>query len=450
MTSQKEILDIVKFFLEDQLTEKPKRLRVVGAKDNDRKNDLGYVFTAEVDVVGELTNHKSCRTYSTLKHRLSNFFTSYWTPNTFFHWKYRNKESLRWINAIVVDIDKKIPIVELLTLIDAAGLPGATLINRTPSGGWHVYWKIDRVRAFSGALKQYEDITKTIAYYLGADDNALTAERYFRVPKDVQFFSKENSYDFETLINWLATKDVPATAEKNYGQLKFISKGILNHPAIRKLLKGVEEGKRDNTAFTLALVYKVEGYSKEQTLQALEAWNVKNTPMLSYAQLRSKVKSAFKSKYKGPKSSYVTELSGIPFTYRVIKNDEHPKERKRKEYVKLSTIKSAIIYALKKVGGQLSISQSKLAKVLGVSLRSLQKAISELRRKNKLISMSTGTGKSTVTVYKLCTNSGRYESKEIQLELFQNLQIPFLTQILLHMDVVVGGNPFPDSISVLL
>lgn len=452
MLSDKEVIDVMKFFLEDQLTDKPKRVKLVGASKKEYDTDLGYVFTASdlgwlfPDRKGP-SDHKSCRTYSTLKNRVSNLNESYWTPNTFYHHKYRDKDSLRWINAIAIDIDNEdLSVNDVLAMVERVGLPMPTLINRTPSGGCHIYWKVIRTRAFHNVLLKYEAIARTICRFLDADPQAITAERYFRIPRNIMHLSKV-TYDFELFSIWLTNQEVEEQ-EKRSSVTTVLTTGILNHPAIKKLLRGVSEGIRDMTAFTLGLVYKVSSFTSDQTLDALVEWNHKNSPPLPYNVLRAKVKSAYKAKYRGPKASIITQLSGIPFHYQVIRNQEQ-KERKRNDYVRLSTVKNRIMLVIRRAGGQIRLSQSKLAKTIGVPLRSLQKAIYELQNSSKILVMTTGSGSNTITAYKVCRNSGRYSPSNTKQESTYpqvatnggNLQAEYITQNLIHLDRVVGGYP---------
>lgn len=170
----------------DQLTEAPKVKRE--RKTSGYANHLGWVF---------MTNHlhhkpKAARTYKTL-FAIGNDYT-YFTPNTFFQKQSREVASLRWINAFSVDIDIKytsgttLNVAELLDSIDSVGLPEPALIVRTPSGGVHVHWYLDKPkRAFKRVCEHYKRITGLIIEELseiGADGQANGPERFFRTPTE--------------------------------------------------------------------------------------------------------------------------------------------------------------------------------------------------------------------------------------------------------------------------
>jgi hypothetical protein len=63
---------------------------------------------------------------------------------------------------------------------------------------------------------------------------------------------------------------------------------------INKLLGGVEEGQRDESAIRLATWYRTQGLMEEQTAKTLKEWNEKNKPPLDEAQLLKCIGSAFK------------------------------------------------------------------------------------------------------------------------------------------------------------
>jgi len=140
-------------------------------------NHHGWVF-----VSNNFNDKVPARTYSTL-YALSEKYT-YFTPNSFYRNDKREKSSLRWINAFVVDIDIKheqnqnlvadpsigIDVPTLLDKVESIGLVPPTLVVKTPSGGVHVYWFLDdKKRATTDVCKFYESITSYIAESLGGD-----------------------------------------------------------------------------------------------------------------------------------------------------------------------------------------------------------------------------------------------------------------------------------------
>ena len=87
---------------------------------------------------------KAVRTYGSL-FNVSKDYT-YFTPNTFYRNDLRRLSTLRWINAMSVDIDAKngenegMTLPDVKELITEAGLPMPSLIVQTPSKGFHVHW----------------------------------------------------------------------------------------------------------------------------------------------------------------------------------------------------------------------------------------------------------------------------------------------------------------------
>lgn len=242
----------------------------------------------------------------------------YFTPNTFYSQRKKVADALRWLNAVFVDIDD--PYLCSLDVRERSwevGLPQPTLIVKTP-GGLQVFWKIQRVRATAKAVKLYTAILRAVAEVLAGDLKAATPEHLMRLPRCVLEFAPRE-YPFYVFCDWYRQEylsgEVLRSGEK---EPVFIGSDILEHPAVRALREGVEKGKRDNTAFTLALCYKVAGYSREETLRELLAWNRKNRPPLSASQVTAKVRSAYKPKYRGPSSKWLSLLSGISFHYRRI------------------------------------------------------------------------------------------------------------------------------------
>ncbi|MDF9633723.1 hypothetical protein P5766_29550, partial [Bacillus cereus] len=93
--------------------------------------------------------------------------TTYYTPNTFYRNDKRDKASLRWLNAMVIDIDvkgsneenKDLTVIDVLDRIEVVGLPVPSLIVQTDSGGFHVYFYFAVAkRAFQKTIEFYERI----------------------------------------------------------------------------------------------------------------------------------------------------------------------------------------------------------------------------------------------------------------------------------------------------
>lgn len=383
------MLDFFYHFLSDHLRDKRQKRNRNGS--GQRSKDLSWCFVASSNPADQV----AVRTYSSLLEYAEK--GTYWTPNGFYRSDRRTKETLRWLHCIFVDIDDPDLIYEdILNAITDAGLPAPTMINKTPHGH-HVYWKIEPVRAVPAAIKLYESITRAVAQAIGGDPCAVGAERFVRVPKNVVYFVA-NEYTLKDFVDWRNEEFEPQPKRENNRLVLVRSKGMLNHPAVAKLLEGVHEGIRDNTCFTLALVYKAEGYPSEYATEKLLEWNKKNDPPLPERIIRAKVRSAYSGKYHGPSARVITELSGIKFSYKLVST---PKPESQRKYKSSKNIETALINFIRNKGGSVAISLSLLAKNLGTPLSTLKLVIKRLRLRKKIVVVVHGTGRSAVSVFYL-------------------------------------------------
>ena len=360
----------------------------------------GYVFIAD-RVNDYVLNHRSYRSFKNLYKHIEQ--AVYFTPNTFYRNDRREKSTLRWLNSLFIDLDDtNITVQDIFDKCDESGLPVPTLINKTPHG-YHVFWKIEPVWATPKAIGLYNVLTEAVSKELGSDPNAIGGERYVRIPNNISFF-EPNIYTLKTFLDWRdINQDVcePVQKDKPTGCIRILPKGILGHPAFKKILMGYDYvGDRDYAAFTLALAMKVEGYSQEQAFEVLADWNKSNTNEkgLTIGDLRAKIKSAYSGKYSGPSSKWVYKLSGIPFFYNTISTRKTREERK---YLHLDEIKQDIIALVKAAGGKLEITQAILASEIKAPLRSVKKAILALKEEGLLYQEVSGQGRAAKTIYKL-------------------------------------------------
>lgn len=328
--------------------------------------------------------------------QLPKIFTeyTYWTPNTFYN-KERCSGSVRWLNSFTVDIDLKdnpgLSDIELLERIGEAGLPAPTMIIQSPSGGYHVFWYIEATRAYENVVDKYNSITGLIVEKLGADYNSVGPERYFRLPTqdNVLLFSKNHLYTYDFFVEWAKSSQNFEPA-KTRAAVKVIPKGMLHHAAFRKMLAGVSNGIRDNTCFTLALALKVEGYGQDQAISLLLEWNQKNSPPLPLSDVKTKVKSAYSGKYKGPSAKWIRKCSGMDFKYQVLSLAKERKDRQRNH---ISEWAEDILILLQKNNGSWAGSQTELAKVLGAPVSSIKEALKCLIRDVKISMNIEGRGR---------------------------------------------------------
>ncbi len=376
VVSTSETIDVLRFVLGDSLTEAPRRR---GQAEAVRLHDLAWCFVAS-------QNFKpvAVRTYKTLQKKIE-AGAVYFTPNGFFSRRRKAGDALRWLNALYVDIDDPaLCSLDVFERCREAGLPRPTLITKTPHG-LHVYWKIQRVRATKKALSLYSALLHFLAAAIGADLAAATPERFLRIPRSILYFSK-SVYELQDFRAWRELNcldEQPAERERGGG---VVTRGVLKHPAIRVLLRGVEEGKRNNTALTLALAFRAEGYSEEQTLRELLEWNQRNDPPLGEKCVQRAVRGAYSGRYQGPSARWIAYLSNTSFRHRIIK--QSPKAARPRKRSTLTKAKAKLYLAVRAARNGLRVCNvTRLAESLGVSERTFWRAINAL--KDRFITVRT-------------------------------------------------------------
>ncbi|MCC9626680.1 primase C-terminal domain-containing protein [Thalassospira sp. MA62] len=399
-------MEVLRNLYRDQLTEAPKRASQV--ERTGYSKELGWIFVCQ-----EFTQPRAIRTYRSLFGAKEKYI--YFTPNTFYRNDQRHAGSLRWLNAMVIDIDVKTSqnagmiFPDIMDRVTSAGLPTPSLVVQTPSGGFHVYWYLKEPRrAFPKVVDHYKRVQRMIAEEMNADLQAIGAERWFRLPtEDNTVFRSGERVSFDDLCDWLTEQQ---ENQSKRGNVALGSTDLLSHPAILKLLEGVEEGQRDNTCYTLALAYKAAGYEEDQVLSSLYCWNEKNTPSLRQIEIKRKVKSAFKpGSPLGPSSYWIEALSGIEFKYQVW---ETAKSREDRKYSHLNEWTEDILILLRQNKGYISGSQRELAKMVmssvdpakQLSYTSFKRVIEELVDKGIVCKEVSGKGRGAITTIRLVIN----------------------------------------------
>lgn len=389
----------------DQLTETPKKQ--VQKTHSGYNSHLGWVFVCQT--FNE--RPKALRTYHSLFGASENY--TYYTPNTFYRNDQRHSGALRWLNAMVVDVDVKnganegLILPDVLERITVAGLPAPSLIIGTPSGGFHIYWHFNSPkRAFPAVTDHYARVQRSIAEAIGGDGQAVGAERWFRLPTAQNtLFTDNTRVSFDELCDWLTLY-----REERQSLNKGIcvgTKGLLQHPAVLTLLEGVSEGQRDHTCYTLALAYKASGYDKTEAEAYLQEWNQRNSPAMTQMDVKRKVKSAFKpGAPKGPSAHWIRTLSGKAFTYQ---NWEEAKSREERTYSHLEEWQRDIITYIKRQGGRIVGSQRAMAKAItsssdgavSIPYATFKKAIAALIKTGIITKTVTGKGRAAETTLEM-------------------------------------------------
>lgn len=386
-----------------QLTETPKKQTEKQIQGYDQEH--GWVFFSK-----DCKNYKAVRTYKTL-FAVSQDFT-YFTPNTFYRNDQRKETSLRWLNALVIDIDVKnnsdnegMTTIDVLERVGCAGLPEPSLIVQTPSGGFHVYFYFEHAkRAFPKTIEFYKRVQREAALHIGGDLFAIGAERWFRVPTtENTVYESHNRVQFQELVDWMIIQQEGQRVASR--KIAIGQGGLLSHPAIVKLLEGVEKGKRDNTCYTLALAFKASGYSKEAAEMRLREWNERLEEPMTLLEVKRKVRSAFQGSKKGPAASYIRMLSGMAFSYRPLEGAKAREDRQRTHYYEWE---EDVIRFLKQEGGGICCSQRQLAKTLGMSFSTLKEVVKRFIASNRIELTVTGKGrgaKTTITLVQVQEDS---------------------------------------------
>ncbi|MFE7083850.1 primase C-terminal domain-containing protein [Priestia megaterium] len=389
----------------NQLTEHSKKQ--TQRQKNGYSSRLGWVFVSK-DFTKETT--KAVRTYGSL-FNVSKDYT-YFTPNTFYRNDLRRLSTLRWINAMSIDIDAKNGENEGITLPDVqesitqAGLPMPSLIVQTPSKGFHVHWFLEKPKRASDKLNaHYSRVQTCIAEMLKGDVNAIGPERLFRLPTEENtVFHSQTRISFDELCEWFQL-----VQEQDQQDVHTYKKGfckgyesLLKHPAVQKILEGVNEGQRDTACYTLALAYKAAGYDEKTAEAYLHNWNQKNTPQMRQIEVKRKVKSAYNGRFHAPSAKKIRELSGMLFSYVVW---EEAKPREERTYSHIEEWEGDVLAFIRAQGGQVSGSQRDISDQITSSVdaerkipyATFKKVIARLEEQEILSKKVSGKGRGAST-----------------------------------------------------
>lgn len=389
----------------NQLTEYSKKQ--TQKQKNGYSSRLGWVFVSK-DFTKETT--KAVRTYGSL-FNVSKDYT-YFTPNTFYRNDLRRLSTLRWINAMSVDIDAKngenegMTLPDVKELITEAGLPMPSLIVQTPSKGFHVHWFLEQSKRASDKLNtHYSRIQTCIAEMLKGDVNAIGPERLFRLPTDENtVFHSQERVSFDDLCEWFQL-----VQEQDQQDVHTYKKGfckgyesLLQHPAVQKILEGVTKGQRDTACYTLALAYKAAGYDEKTAEAYLHNWNQKNTPQMRQIEVKRKVKSAYNGRFHAPSAKKIRELSGMLFSYVIW---EEAKPREERIYSHIQEWEGDVLAFIRAQGGRVSGSQRDLAEKITSSVNAdkkipyatFKKVIARLEEQEILSKKVSGKGRGAST-----------------------------------------------------
>ncbi|MDQ0808230.1 primase C-terminal domain-containing protein [Priestia megaterium] len=438
----------------NQLTNKKKKQSQ--KQQNGYNSRLGWVFVSK-DFTKETT--KAVRTYGSL-FNVSKDYT-YFTPNTFYRNDLRRLSTLRWINAMSIDIDAKndentgMTLPDVQELITAAGLPMPSLIVQTPSKGFHVHWFLEQSKRASDKLNaHYSRIQTCIAEMLKGDINAIGPERLFRLPTDENtVFHSQERVSFDDLCEWFQL-----VQEQDQQDVHTYKKGfckgyesLLQHPAVQKILEGVTKGQRDTACYTLALAYKAAGYDEKTAEAYLHNWNQKNTPQMCQIEVKRKVKSAYNGRFHAPSAKKIRELSGMLFSYVIW---EEAKPRVERTYSHIEEWEGDVLAFIRAQGGQVSGAQRDLAEQITSSVdaekkipyATFKKVVARLEEQEILSKKVSGKGRGASTELTIIdeVKARRTQSEASKKEQDTGSKNNGLNSNTIK-DTVVGGRALPLS-----
>jgi len=438
----------------DQLTNKKKKQSE--KQQTGYNNRLGWVFVSK-DFTKETT--KAVRTYGSL-FNVSKDYT-YFTPNTFYRNDLRRLSTLRWINAMSIDIDAKNGENEGMTLPDVqesitqAGLPMPSLIVQTPSKGFHVHWFLEQPKRASDTLNaHYSRIQTCMAEMIHGDVHAVGPERLFRLPTDENtVFHSQQRVSFDELCEWFQIVQEQDQVDVHTYKKGFCKgyESLLKHPAVLKILEGVNKGQRDTACYTLALAYKAAGYDEKTAEAHLHNWNQKNVPQMRQIEVKRKVKSAYKGRFHAPSAKKIRELSGMLFSYVIW---EEAKPREERTYSHIEEWEGDVLAFIRAQGGQVSGAQRDLAEQITSSVdaekkipyATFKKVVARLEEQEILSKKVSGKGRGASTELRIIdeVKARRTQSEASKKEQDTAPKNNGLNSNTIK-DTVVGGTALPLS-----
>ena len=361
-------------------------------------NDLKGIRFVRLEPEDKAEKDVPCRNKKKLLELICD--SRWFTPNVFNLAQCgRIKRNVQYITTFTLEFDCYLPSpLDVLDKINEAGLmPPHFLVRSKTPGHWHVYWLIDPIAAYSNNIAHHSKISKLMALLTDADIKGVGVERWFAVPKgDIyQYAQSDVNYTYQDFKDWYDTNNDVVHNVNTSQRAKILKIDVFGHPAIQKLLKGSQVGQRDNACFTLALVYYSQGWNKDDALTELFSWNEKNDKPMKIKDIKKCLKSAYSGKYRGPSASYIEILTGIPFKMRIIREYSGDKT-----YQKLYDIQYRILQLIRN-SGNLSMSQSNMAKEVEAPLRSVKKAIKQLIEQKRIVASGGGKGKGNISTYSL-------------------------------------------------
>lgn len=329
------------------------------------------------------------------------------TLNSFFC-KKRSTKTLHTLYGFCIDIDgiqSGFPLshLDILERWRALGFSeNPSEVRRTSEGRFHVIIKIMPVGAFPEKISYWKQCARglNLAFEdLGADEFATTNPvGFIRIPghPNCKYPDKPRVEIVSESKSILTLTDIYQTLKDNglFGPSFMNKKSIAEMIAI--LERGVPRGIRNYACFTLAIYYKEQGKSKEETFEKLLAWN----EGLAAPDLPSKVVSTVGSAYKNGYSLSVKWLNRLA-TIALNEHQASPSTvlaRSKRPRDKIKGYAEKLRDLLVSEGGYVISSHREIAQKLNIPIRSLSHAVKCI---HGLRLQATGKGRSAKTKFVL-------------------------------------------------
>lgn len=168
------------------------------------------------------------------------------------------------------------------------------LTNNLTTVDLQIYHKAALIRV-KGSLHSETGLYKTQIF---PDElERLQCDQILKLGKSLRCFSVPTDSTLDGMLSFLLEdyKSPVATSQEVTVQTKVpnMKDAYGNKLCLLDILRGVAEGERDSCAIRLASYYRRLGFSLDQTVSYLGAWNKFNRPPLSEDELVATIKSAF-------------------------------------------------------------------------------------------------------------------------------------------------------------
>ncbi|MCK4358806.1 MAG: helix-turn-helix domain-containing protein [Candidatus Cloacimonetes bacterium] len=181
-------------------------------------------------------------------------------------------------NALWVDIDH-VDITELDSRLRNSKLPKPSIIVNS-GNGYHCYWLLDAPATY------VKSVLVKIVVEIGGDSRPVDTARILRIPETYNFEEKEHKHckivmikDSKYSINYF--KELLGVTEELKDERRDIvnlEKFKVDRYCISQMLKGVKKDYRNFSEGRLISYFKQQGYTKIETKEIIDTWNLRNKP----------------------------------------------------------------------------------------------------------------------------------------------------------------------------